>query len=222
MVVVSYGGSILAPEAIDTEFIKRVAECLRSVKERAYVVVGGGEIARKYIEKGRALEANESLLDEMGILATRMNAYLLVCALGEGVYPKVAETINEAIVARENFVVMGGTVPGHTTDAVAALLAEKLGSKKLLLATSVDGVYTSDPRTNRDAEKIEELKASDLVRIVAKNSAEAGAKSVMDLLGARIIERSKMECWVFDGRNLEDFKRALKGDKEGFTGSIVH
>jgi len=221
MLVVSYGGSIIAPEEIDVEFIDGVASCLENTEDSVCVVVGGGEVARKYIEKGRELGANESLLDEIGILATRMNAYLLLSALGNDAYPRVADTINEAITATSRFVVMGGTVPGHTTDAVAALLAERLGSKKLILATSVDGVYTSDPKIDRNAKKIKELKASELVAIVAKNSAKAGAKSVMDLLGARIIERSGMECWIFDGRNLEDFRRALMGDREGFSGSII-
>ena len=221
MLVVSYGGSIIAPEEIDAEFIDGVASCLENTEDSVCVVVGGGEVARKYIEKGRELGANESLLDEIGILATRMNAYLLLCALGNDAYPRVADTINEAITADSRFVVMGGTVPGHTTDAVAALLAERLGSKKLVLATSVDGVYTSDPKLDRNAKKIKELRAGELVAIVAKNSAKAGAKSVMDLLGARIIERSGMECWIFDGRNLEDFRRALKGDREGFSGSII-
>jgi uridylate kinase len=222
MLVVSYGGSIIAPEDIDAGFIERIAECLMDTKEEAYIVVGGGEIARKYIEKGRELGANESLLDEIGILATRMNAYLLLCALGNDAYPRVAETINEAITAEGRRVVMGGTVPGHTTDAVAALLAERLDSKKLILATSVDGVYTSDPKLDKNAKKIKELKASELVAIVTKNSAKAGSKSVVDLLGARVIERSGMECWIFDGRNLEGFKRALEGERKGFCGSIVH
>jgi uridylate kinase len=221
MLVISYGGSILAPEEIDTGFISRVAELLKSAEGSVYVVVGGGEIAREYIERGRELGANESLLDEIGILATRMNAYLLLSALGNEVYPRVAESIDEAITAKQRIVVMGGTVPGHTTDAVAALLAERLGSKKLLLATSVDGVYTSDPKRDATAKKIRKLSAGELVGIVAKNSAVAGAKSVMDLLGARVIERSSMECWIFDGRNLEDLKNALRGNEKDFSGSII-
>jgi len=51
------------------------------------------------------------------------------------------------------------------------------------------------------------LSAGELVGIVAKNSAVAGSKSVMDLLGARVVERSSMECWIFDGRNTEDLKK---------------
>jgi uridylate kinase len=43
----------------------------------------------------------------------------------------------------------------------------------------------------------------------------------MDLLGARVIERSSMECWIFDGRNTEDLKNALRGNEKNFSGSII-
>jgi len=153
MLVISYGGSILAPEEIDTGFISRVAELLKKAEGSVYVVVGGGEIAREYIERGRELGANESLLDEIGILATRMNAYLLLSALGSEAYPRVAESIDEAITAKQRIVVMGGTVPGHTTDAVAALLAERLGSKNSCLQLqwtgSIPATRSAMPRRKR-------------------------------------------------------------------------
>jgi len=66
------------------------------------------------------------------------------------------------------------------------------------------------------------LSAGELVGIVAKNSAVAGSKSVMDLLGARVVERSSMECWIFDGRNTEDLKNALRGNEKDFSGSIIN
>jgi len=66
------------------------------------------------------------------------------------------------------------------------------------------------------------LSAGELVGIVAKNSAVAGSKSVMDLLGARVVERSSMECWIFDGRNTEDLKNALIGNEKDFSGSIIN
>ena len=79
--VISYGGSILAPENIDTSFIKKVAKILSEKREKIFIVVGGGAVARNYIARARELNVNESLLDEIGILATRINGYLLLCAL---------------------------------------------------------------------------------------------------------------------------------------------
>ena len=116
---------------------------------------------------------------------------------------------------------MGGTVPGHTTDAVSALLAERIGTQKLLIATSVDGVYTADPKKDSKAKKVDLLTPGQLVDIVIKNSAGAGSTSVIDLVASRIIERSGMECWIFDGRDLEDLKKGLENKREGFNGTIV-
>jgi Uridylate kinase len=52
---------------------------------------------------------------------------------------------------------MGGTEPGHTTDTVAMLLAERIGANVMINATSVDGVYTADPRKDSSARKLENL-----------------------------------------------------------------
>ena len=43
-------------------------------------------------------------------------------------------------------VVMGGTVPGHTTDAVSAMLAKEVRAVRIINGTSVDAAYTADPR----------------------------------------------------------------------------
>ena len=220
-IVISYGGSIIAPEKINPEFIEKLTSVIPSGGEKTYLVVGGGEIARKYICLGRELGANESLLDEMGILATRMNAYLLLSAIGKDVYPRVAGSIDEAMISNNMVTLMGGTIPGHTTDAVAAILAERIGADRLLIATSVDGIYTSDPRIDEGAKKLDRLGPEEAVRISLKNSAAAGSKSVIDLLAARIIERSSMECWVFDGRDVKELENAIRGDIKHFGGSVI-
>ena len=60
-------------------------------------------------------------------------------------------------------VVMGGTHPGHTTDGVAAMLAEHTDAELLVIATSIDGVYTADPKKDPNAEKIEKLSFDELI-----------------------------------------------------------
>ena len=88
-----------------------------------FLVVGGGRTAREYIGYARKLGADESYLDEIGISCTRLNAMLLIAALGEKAAPVVANDFDHALQLAGNYdvVVMGGTHPGHTTDAVAAM-----------------------------------------------------------------------------------------------------
>jgi len=125
-VVVSLGGSVLAPGEPDAESVKRLAAALRDLSRthHLFVVTGGGRIARAYIEAGRALGASEPSLDRLGIKVTRINARLLMAALGGAETDEMPRTIQDAVAAgsKSNLVVMGGTTPGHTTDAVAAEL----------------------------------------------------------------------------------------------------
>src|SRR3990172_12206929 len=160
-VVVSLGGSVLAPGDPDAAYVRRLAALLaelsRSVK--LFVVTGGGKTARAYIEAGRALGAPEAFLDRLGIKVTRLNARLLIAALGGKSPDEMPHTIEEAVAAggSARLVVMGGTTPGHTTDAVAGELAEAVGAARLVNATSVDGVYSADPAKDPTARRLDRV-----------------------------------------------------------------
>ncbi len=221
--VISIGGSILLPEDEDVSRLVSLAELLKkhSDERDLYLVVGGGKIARRYIDWGRELGADEAALDELGIESSRLNARLLIGALKKKVYPVPAEDFAEAISAGNHYdmVTMGGTHPGHTTDAVAAMLAERLGSERLINATSVDGVYTSDPNKNEDAEKVEELTHEELIEIVSESERGAGPNVVFDPLAAKVIERADIDAYILDGFDLEALGKAIRN--EAFKGSIV-
>lgn len=221
--VISIGGSILLPDDEDMSDLIELAKMLQknSQDRNLYLVVGGGRTARQYINWGRTLDADEATLDELGIAASRLNARLLIIALEGDVYPVPAESFDEAMSAGSHYstVTMGGTHPGHTTDAVAAMLAERLNSDRLINATSVDGVYTEDPNKEKDAEKLEELTYEELIEIVSKSEHEAGPNVVFDPLAARIIKRAKIEAYIVDGRDLRSFGNAIKDEE--FSGSII-
>ena len=133
-IVLSLGGSILLP-SLDSPNISRYVSVLKkiSLKYRLFVVVGGGGEARRYISVARELGIDEATSDELGILVTRLNATLLANALGTDACLKVAESHTEALTLAETgkIVIMGGITPGQTTDAVAAVLAERSGASVL-------------------------------------------------------------------------------------------
>lgn len=220
-VVLSLGGSVLGDDLPESKPIEAVIDVLdRAATDRdLYVVVGGGGAARHYIGQARDLGADEGRLDEIGIAVTRLNAALLVAALGDDVCPFVPEDFDEALTAQGSFdlVVMGGTHPGHTTDGVAAMLAERAGAR-LVIATDVDGVYDRDP-ADPDAELLDELDHDRLWEIAAAQSAEAGSSGPIDPLAARIIVRSALEVAVVDGRDPDALEGALTGG--GFDGTRI-
>ena len=223
IIVLSIGGSILTPEGNEVNYIDSLATLLKksSNDNKLYVVVGGGPLARKYISIARDLGANEIVLDEIGIASTRLNARLLITALAEFVYPEPIETFDEALVQAKKFpiVVMGGTHPGHTTDAVATMLAEFIGAEKFINVTSVDGVYTADPKLDTNAKKLDRLTPDDLIKITSGSATRAGPHIVIDPLAAKIIKRTGLITYVLNGKDLDALENAISG--KPFNGSII-
>jgi len=215
--VYSLGGSVLA--GCDAEGLKEYALALKDLAEKhqIFVVVGGGKIAREYIEKARALDASETFCDFIGIGATKLNAMILIAALGEAAFSEPLESYARALDAssRGRIVVMGGMQPGQTTDAVAALLAEYIHADKLIVATAVDGVYTKDPSIDPKAERIDHMTAKDLVTLSTCTGIKAGSNSPVDPLASMIIERSAIPCVVVYGGDATNLKKAVEGTCKG-------
>ena len=149
-IVVAIGGSILLKE-YDCKKFQEYSAILKDLSDEheLFVVIGGGKPAREYISVVRDLGAGEARCDDIGIEVTRINAKLMLSALGDAAYQRVPHNFQEALEfsASGKIIVMGGTEPAHSTDAVSAILAEYINADKLINLTSVDGMYTKI-RTN--------------------------------------------------------------------------
>ncbi len=220
-IVVSVGGSVLARDLSPGRF-RGYAAALSEIskKNTVFVVTGGGKAAREYIQAARELGADESTCDLIGIELTRLNARLLIAALGDAAYYEPPLNYKEARNAglTGKIVVMGGVTPGQTTDAVSAVLAEYTGADLLINATSIDGVYTSDPKKNRDARKFDSMTPRQLIEIVMKTEMVAGANSPTDLLAAKIIERSNIRTIVLNGEEPQNIVDAVSGK---YCGTVI-
>jgi uridylate kinase len=222
-IVVSIGGSVLAPD-LEPDRVRGHASVIDGLVADGHevaTVVGGGGVARKYIGTARELGASEYDLDALGIDVTRLNARLLVTALDSSATPEPAESHEaaRASLRRGEVAVMGGTVPGHTTDAVSALLAEMVDADLLVYATSVPGVFSADPKKVDDAERYDRLTAAELVDVISTIETAAGSNAPVDLLAAKIIERSGLRAVVLDGSDPGRIAAAVAGD--AFDGTEV-
>lgn len=222
-VVVSLGGSVLVPDEDDAQYLADLVALLRSVSTRVrlFAVTGGGRIARYYIETGRALHVPEPRLDDLGIGITRMNARLLGAALRGKANREPAATYAEAtrLARRYPIVLMAGTRPGHTTDRVSASLARAVRAARIVNATSVDGVYTADPRRNPDARLLERVTFEELVGLSGTGHHAAGPNVVFDPVAARILARDRIPLHVVRGRDLAALEAAILG--KPFRGTVV-
>jgi len=220
-VVLSLGGSVLMGDFPECSRAKEFAKVLSrlSREHEIFVVTGGGRVAREYISALRKFGADNTFCDIAGIEVTRLNARILISALlseGCDVSKEVPETFERALELSKTsrVVVMGGTFPGHTTDATSALLAEFAGADVILNATNVDGVYEEDPKLNPNARKFERIGARELVEIVAKGETRAGSSNVIDLLAAKVIERSGIRAVIFLGTP-ENLEKVVRGESVG-------
>lgn len=214
--MVSIGGSVLLTGTGDREYLEQLASLLREAGERGPLAVttGGGRTAREYIALGRQLGLTEVELDELGIEVTRLHARLLAARVGPPTPAHPPTTLREAVqeLAHASPVVLGGTEPGHTTDAVASLLAVRIRASHVVNATNVDGVYDRDPRRDPTARRIDRLtwpEFRDQVRREATGA--AGENYLFDRLGAEALARAEIPLAVVQGRDLEQLRAAVEG-----------
>ncbi len=224
--VLKLGGSLLYDEdgRIRVERIREYADIIRGAVDSGnniVTVVGGGRAAREFIAAARTLGGSEALCDWLGIRLARDNAELLVAALGDTAYPRVVENLKQlgTAVLTGRVVLMGGLVPGQSTNAVAAMAAETINADVLLNATNVEGVYDRDPG-EPGARLLERVTVDELESILAGSGARAGEYKLFDSVAIRIVGRSRIKTLIFDGRDPDNVRRALAGEPVGSV--IVH
>ena len=162
------------------------------------VVAGGGKVARHYINIARRFGSDEASLDIMGIEVSRLNARLLIAAIGDHAYPGVPEDLEQVSKAAMGgkIVVTGGLHPGQSTNATAALIAEKVKATSFLNATDVDGIYDSDPNKNKRAKLFKEITVKKCLELLGSANSAAGGYDLMDIVALKVIERSKIPTVV--------------------------
>jgi len=222
-IVISIGGSILVPNDIDEDYAKELAKFANELhkKYKLCIVTGGGKTARKYIEIARNNGASDVHSDNLGIDASRLNARLLASIIGENTIPEPPKDFYSALreLNSGKIVVMGGTHPGHSTDAVSALLAEYINANLLINATDVDGIYDKDPQKYKDAKLLKRISIEKLVDMVKSYSLGAGKYELIDILAAKIIQRSRIKTIFLNGKNIQNMLNAIEGKK--FTGTVI-
>lgn len=217
-VVLILGGSLLTKELNKKNF-EKYARVLRKIKEkceRLIVICGGGKVCREYQNVAKSFNPSLTFLDRIGIVATHLNALTLISALGEDAYQNVVENIEEIEnIPKEKIIVCGGIEPGHSTDFDGALFAEAVKADLLIKATNVDGVYTSDPRTDKNAKKIRKLSYKEFESIILKNKQEPGKYDLFDLSALKIVERSRIKLIILNGEDEKEILRGIEGNHKG-------
>jgi uridylate kinase len=181
------------------------------------VVVGGGNIFRgvKVSEKGIPRVTG----DMMGILATVMNALALESAIEKAgrpartmsalAMPEICETYERQRALRHLekgrmvLLAAGTGNPFFTTDTTAVLRAAEIGAEVVLKATNVDGVYTADPKQDKNAKRYD--------RLTHQEAIERNLK-VMDTTAFALAQENRMPIIVFSIREEGAIAAVLRGE----------
>ena len=208
--MISIGGSVLLSDEADANFLVNFAKLLikYSEKYRIFLIVGGGKISRYYIKKGRELNINEHELDLLGIAITRVNASLITNLLKIS-NNEIPSNTDDALKLENKIVVMGGTIPGHSTDFVGAELAKKTHSIKYIIATNVDGIYDKDPNKYSDAKQLKSVSIRDLIKQYGIDWNSAGSNVVVDGPALKIILEAEIPTMVINGKKLDQLEKAI-------------
>ena len=209
-------GTGIDPETVD-RVVNQLVE-LSKQKVQIGIVVGGGNFWRG--RQGVAM--NKVTADHMGMLATIMNSLALQDAIEKkGVHTRVQTALSIPEVA-EPFILRkalhhfecgrvvifacGTGNPYFTTDSGAALRAAEIKADVILMAKNVDGVYDSDPKTNKNAKKFDKLTYMDVIN---KNIA------VMDFTSVTMCMENKIPIVAFGLAEENSIIRAAAGEKIG-------
>lgn len=223
-VVISLGGSVLAPAQIDIDFLHGFRRLILKFVHDGYrfaIICGGGKTAREYQGAARkVVNAVHEDLDWLGIHATRLNAHLLRTIFREAAYPRVIKNPNEKIKpkASDRVVVAAGWKPGRSTDHGAVLLAKNLGAKTVINITNTDFVYDKDPTKFSDAKPLRQISWKEFRKLIGISKWSPGLNTPFDPVAAKVAEKMKLRVAVM-GKDLGNLEGFLNGRQ--FKGTII-
>lgn len=224
--VVSLGGSIVAPDGVDVDFLKAftgiVGEFLEKDEKRRFIfVVGGGGPARAWQSAYRKVAPDggaDEQADWIGIMATRLNAQLLKAAMGDWCTQDVVIDPTQVDPFVGRVLVAAGWKPGFSTDYDAVLLAERFSADKVVNLSNIAKVYTADPRTDPKATPIDSISWADFRKIVG-DEWSPGKNVPFDPIASRHAAKIGLKVVCAAGKDLDNLRRILSG--EPFVGTSI-
>lgn len=214
-IVLSLGGSLIVPDEINIPLLSAFREfifsSLRTKKYRFVVVTGGGRITRLYQDAAQqAVNLSHSDLDWIGIYATRLNAQLVRMVLGSVAAPDILlDPTHDVIPSSFRVLISGGWKPGWSTDYVAVRIAMRLGVKRVLNLSNIQGVYNKDPKKFPDATLYESMSWNDFRKLLGGRWTP-GMNTPFDPVAAREARKAGISVIVADGSNMGNIRRWLK------------
>jgi uridylate kinase len=223
-IIISLGGSLVVPNnGIDTEYLSAFNLFIREkIKSgfKFFIVVGGGTLARKYIDAGKKVigSLTDWDLDWLGIHSTHLNAHLIRTIFRDIAHPRIIENYEKKVYhLKEKLVVAAGWKPGCSTDFDAVTLAKDYGAEIVINMSNIETVFESDPKINPTAKPIHNIKWNEFKKLVG-SSWQPGKSMPFDPIATRLAAELNLRVYVV-GKDLINLDKILNG--RDFLGTII-
>lgn len=222
-IIISLGGSLVAPGEIDTAFLKTFKKAVIKFldSKRFFIFVGGGKICRDYQKALLEFGADNKERDLIGIDVSRLNAQVLRQAFDKVAFEKVLTDPTKKLNSRRDVAVFAGWKPGWSTDYCAVMLAKNMGIKTIVNVTNIDYVYDRNPNalpTGRQAKPFKEIDWKSFRKIVG-DKWTPGLSLPFDPRASKMAEILKIKVIVINGKHLERLENFL--NNKPFTGTTI-
>jgi len=224
--VISLGGSIVAPDHADGQFLTRFGEAIRELleedRERRFIfVVGGGGPARVWQNVYREVcgnTARDEEADWIGVMATRLNAQLVKAVMAEWCCQDVVVDPTQAEPIKGRVLVAAGWKPGFSSDNDAALLAGRFNAKMVINLSNIEKVYTADPKKDPSARPLDRITWEDF-RAMIGDEWVPGKNVPFDPVASRHAQEMGLQVICAAGKDLENLKNIIRG--KDFMGTTI-
>ncbi len=220
-IVMSLGGSVIVPDKIDVDFLKKFKKTINEYSDKGYkfvIICGGGKIARDYQKAASQIsKQSNDYLDWLGIHATKINAWLMKAVFGKDAEKMIVDDPRKKVSFTRKVLIAGGWKPGWSTDYDAVLLAKNIGVKAIINMSNIDYLYDKDPKKYNNAKKIKSISWKQY-RKISGNKWEAGLSKPFDPVAAKEAEKSNLKVFII-GKDLKNFEKLLQNKK--FDGTTI-
>ncbi len=222
-IVMSLGGSLIAPEELDINFLKKFKKVILNYTKknnRVILICGGGRTCRKYHQAAR--EVNPKIthrdLDWIGIATTKLNAELVSGIFGQAALEGVIDNPSKAIKTSKKIIVGAGYLPGSSSDKDAVLIAKAYKAKTVINLSNIAFVYDKDPKKFKDAVAQKNMRWPDFLKLVGRKWVP-GAHVPFDPIASHLASNSGIDLVVMKGSDIANLERFLAG--KDFKGTVV-
>ena len=233
--VIALGGSIIAPDGVDTDFICDIYTLLTGYVDhqhcRFILVIGGGAPARVYQQAYKDIslmlydehdieeDDKNNKLDTIGIMATHLNATLVKEVFAGYTEDTIITNPEDPNITFKKSILIGaGWKPGFSTDLDAVMLAQRFKADTVINLSNINAVYTADPRIDASAKALDSITWNEFIDMVGSEW-KPGMNAPFDPVASKLASEINLRVITTDGRDLDNLNAILQNNN--FMGTTI-